>query len=407
MTSHPIQYQGPWFRLMAQHPTIRPHVFFCCDHGQRPTVDRDFKTKFAWSRDITAGYSHEYVPSIHPSASPYGFWHLTNPGLWTRLRKEAFDALLVVGWSHASFWIAMAAARAKHIPILMRGESGLDSWQRRSVWKQAARKIVMRPLFQSIDAFLAIGSDNADLYRAYDVPEEKVFSSPYAVDNEYFTTLADAVRPKRLELRRQLGVADDRPIVVASGKLIARKAPLDLLRAFALARRSTQAKLIYLGDGPLRGELESEVRAAGLDADVTITGFVQQEELADVYVASDLFAHPSHFESWGLVLNEAMLFGLPTICTDGASAHRDLVVEGVTGDVYPRGNIEALAKLLEQRLAAPHDLRRMGDAARDRVRDWSLARTVESVANALDYVHSRRRGAESQSETHQARQASR
>ena len=83
VASHPIQYLGIYFRLLHQHPDVDVNVFFCCDHGQQASLDRDFATTFAWETPITAGYPHEYIRSLHPRPSPYGFFSLVNPALLT------------------------------------------------------------------------------------------------------------------------------------------------------------------------------------------------------------------------------------------------------------------------------------------------------------------------------------
>jgi glycosyltransferase involved in cell wall biosynthesis len=384
VTSHPIQYQGPLFRAMARRMDVT--VLFCCDHGQRPSFDREFNTTFAWSQPITEGYAHEYVPSIHPRPAPYGFFPLTNPGLWTRLTRARFDAVMLVGWGFASCWIAAAAARAHGLKVLLRGESGLDSHAPRSTLRSVARRGALELLFRNVDAFLSIGTHNAELYRSYGVDDSRIFLTPYAVDNDFFLARAAEAAGQRKELRASLGVDDERPIVLTSGKLTERKAPLDLLRAFIQARREVVAKLAYLGDGPLRARVEAEARQAGIADDVIITGFRDQHQLPAVYTAADLFAFPTHFETWGLVANEAMLCGLPVVCSDRVPAHRDLITSGETGDVFPARDIGALAAILARRLADPARLRVMGDAARDRVRGWNLERCVEGTLRALEQV---------------------
>jgi len=386
VTSHPIQYQGPLWRRIHEHPDIELTALFCCDHGQKPTHDRDFNTTFSWERPITEGYPHEFIPSVHPHPSPYGFWPLTNPKLWTRLTRDDFDAVLLIGWAFASCWLALGAARAHGLKVLLRGESGVEGYHERPPWKSKVRDIALEAIFRSVDAFLTIGSRNAELYRAFGVPDEKLFLTPYAVDNAYFLAKADELASRRSELRSALGVNDDRPIVMTSGKLIERKAPLDLLRAFAEVRPKRPSKLVFLGDGPLRGEVETEARRAGVADDVLVTGFKDQGVLGEVYGAADLFAFPTRFETWGLVLNEAMLFGLPAICTDRVPGADDLIVAGESGHVYPAGDVAALARLLDEYLADPGRLRSMGQAALEKIRHWDLDRDVEGVAAALDYV---------------------
>ncbi len=386
VTSHPIQYQGPLFRALAADPSVELTVFFCCDHGQKPTFDREFNTTFAWERAVTEGYEHAFVPSIHPRPAPYGFFPLSNPKLWSLLTRERFDAVMLVGWGFASCWIALAAARAHGLAVLLRGESGEDAYVTRSKTRAAVRRLVLSSLFRNVDAFLSIGSYNADLYRAFGIPDERIFLTPYAVDNNYFLEQAASVRPHRRELRSKLGVDDERAIILTSGKLYPRKAPLDLLKAFVEVRKNVPAKLVYLGDGPQRTSVEQAAAAAGIADDVLVTGFRNQTELAGVYGAADLFAFPTHFETWGLVVNEAMLFGLPVVCTDRVPAHRDLITPEETGSVFPVGDIKALAEILTSHIRDPEGLRRMGALAKARVRDWNLERCVEGVVAALAHT---------------------
>lgn len=372
--------------MLAAHPAVELTVFFCCDHGQRATLDVDFGTRFAWERSLTSGYAHEYIPSIHPQPDPYGFWRLTNPSLWARLTRSGFDAVMPVGWGFASCWLAVAAAKAHDLRLLLRAESHLASWGPRPAWKSVARRAVLSALFRQVDAFLSIGTRNTELYRAHGVPDDRIFLTPYAVDNDFFLAHAARLEPRRVELRAALGVQDDRPIIVSSGKLIERKAPLDVLRAFAMVRRHIPAMLVFAGDGVLRSSVEALALATGVADDVRITGFKQQHELCEAYAAADLFAFPSHFETWGLVLNEAMLFGLPAICTDQVPAHADLVVAGETGEVYSAGDVSRLSEIMEAWLVDRAGTRRMGCQARARVKEWSLERGVQGVVDALASV---------------------
>jgi glycosyltransferase involved in cell wall biosynthesis len=359
---------------------------FACRHGQVDSYDTEFNATFRWKRPLTEGYRHEFLPGVHPRPSPRGFWRLTNPVLWKRIDLENFDVVLTWGWGYASAWLAVAAASAHRVRVLLLGESHDGSLAPRPPWKDVARRMILAQLFRQVDAFLAIGSRNREFYRSFGVPEERIFLAPYAVDNAFFTEYCDRLLPRRAELRRALGVEDGRPIIVCSGKLIERKAPLDLLRAFARVREEVPAKLVFLGDGRLRGALQSLSRELDVAEDVYITGFRQQDNMCEIYVAADLMVFPSHFETWGLVLNEAMLFGLPVICSSGVTAHQDLVLEGTTGNVYPLGDIPRLSALLRERLLDGEKTRAMGVKARERIQQWGFEQSVAATADAVRYV---------------------
>lgn len=389
VTSHPIQYQAPWFRMLARHPDVDLTVFFCSRHGVDSSYDPGFDATFAWSEPLTSGYPHEFIPSVRSNES-LTFWSLTNPQLWSRLRSGDFDAVMPVGWGFASCWLSMAAARSAGVKILLRAESHEGAYGGRSEVKRQVRRRVLGELFRHVDAFLTIGSLNTAFYRSFGIADHRLFLTPYAVDNAFFLEHASRLAPRRADLREKLGVSDDRPIVVASGKLIERKAPMDLVRAFGRVRPRHSAKLVFLGDGPLRHEVTEAARREGILEDVVITGFRQQAEMCEVFAAADLFVFPSHFETWGLVLNESMLFGLPPVCSDGVSAHHDLIIPGETGDVYAAGDVDALSDVLEARLGDASTRRRMGEAARERVLSWNLERCVDGVVRALHAVASQR-----------------
>ncbi|MFC1641296.1 glycosyltransferase [Myxococcota bacterium] len=386
VASHPIQYMAPWYCALAADPAVELTVFFASQHGQQEDHDAGFGTAFRWARPLTEGYRHEFLPGVHPRSGPYGFWHLTNPSLWQRIHATRFDAVVAPGWAFASAWLSIAAARAHGVRVLLRGESHDGSQAPRPLWKRTARRAILGGLFRHVDAFLAIGSRNAEFYRSFGVPSERIYTTPYAVDNAFFSARRERLLPRRQELRRALGVEDERPVIVCSGKLIERKAPLDLVRAFARVRSEVPSKLVFLGEGPLRSSVEALSSDLGIRDDVHVTGFRQQDAMCDVYVASDLMVFPSHFDTWGLVLNEGMLFGLPVVCSSGVTSHYDLVLEGRTGHVYTAGDINALSAVLQQRLVDANGTRKMGESARQRVLGWGYERGVQATVEALRYV---------------------
>jgi glycosyltransferase involved in cell wall biosynthesis len=268
----------------------------------------------------------------------------------------------------------------------MWGDTHAGSYSPRPFWKRAARKVILGNLFRQTAAALAISSPSAAFYRAFGVPNDHIFLVPYAVDNDFFTEQRERLLPARQELRRALGVVDSRPIIVSSGKLLDRKAPLDLLHAFAAVRKEVCSKLVYLGDGELRHDVENLARELGINEDVHITGFQQQDSMCKIYTAADVMVFPSHFDVWGVVVNEGMLFDLAIICSNGVGAHSDLIVEGETGQVYPAGNVAELARVLRIRLLDSEGSLRMGKKGRQRVLAWNFNRGVESTVKALNCV---------------------
>ena len=102
--------------------------------------------------------------------------------------------------------------------------------------------------------------------------------------------------------------------------------------------------------------------------------------------AADVFVLPSAFETWGLVVNEAMASALPVIVSDGAAAARDLVVPGENGFTYRAGDIGCLSDHLTELLADGTRRRTMGARGQAMVRGWDPASCVSGIVEAVQYA---------------------
>ena len=160
---------------------------------------------------------------------------------------------------------------------------------------------------------------------------------------------------------------------------------MDLLDAFARAN-IPNSYLVFAGDGPERSNLERRATELGLADRVRFLGFLNQSQLPPAYCAADLFVLPSLFEPFGLVVNEAMLCGLPVAVSDRVGARFDLVRPDENGYVFPAGDVEALAAILRQILPDPEKMARMGAAARRRMEAWSPREYVDGVVRAVNLV---------------------
>lgn len=169
------------------------------------------------------------------------------------------------------------------------------------------------------------------------------------------------------ELRRQLGFAPGETVLAYVGRLAAEKNLELLLAAWEQLPNRRNCRLLLVGDGPLRGELERRA-----DGRVVFAGYRHGEELARMYAAADLFVFPSVTETFGNVLLEAMASGLPAVGFR-APGPLDLIREGETGRLVPETSAAALAAVLAELLNDPAQLRAMGRQARSfaETQGWS------------------------------------
>lgn len=379
VTSHPIQYQAPLFRELAKRPDVDLTVFFCSDHGVTEQVDPGFGRSFKWDVPLLDGYRHEFVPNVARHPGPTGFFGEINPALVGKLARGKFDAVLVHGYAFASCWLAGAGAKLGGAKLLLRGESHL--LEPRPRWKRFAKRLLLGPAFRFVDACLPIGSLNYEYYRSYGVSPLKLIYAPYTVDNDFFAREADRWRPRRNEVRRELGLPEDAAVALFSAKLLPKKRPLDLLKALEATRTAPAIRALFVGDGPLRSECEAFARTR-LAGRVAFAGFRNQTDLPRLYAAADVLVLPSDVEPWGLVLNEAMAAGLPVIASAVVGAAADLVRPGETGEMFRLGDIAALAGALDK-VCEPATAARLSAGARARIARWSIRETADGIARAL------------------------
>ncbi len=384
VATHPVQYQVPWYRSLAGREEVDLIVYFALlpDPEQQGV---GFGVDFAWDVPLLDGYPWKALENTARQPSLDGFFASRTPGVGEALARARPDAVVLGGWNALPLLQALCACRRLEIPCLVRGESsGLG---RRPRWIRA----VHRRLLTRFDACLAIGESNRKFYLRSGVPPERIFSAPYFVDNERFAAQAAKRMPERSSIRAGWGIAPEEVCFLFAGKLVPKKRVLDFLAACGTARRSDpRIRALVVGTG----EMDAAARsfAAHHESGARFAGFLNQTEISRAYVAADCLVLPSDFgETWGLVVNEAMVHGLPAIVSDRVGCGPDLVIDGKTGRIFPFGDTEALARTLLAMSADAAGRVEMGRRARAQVASYSAERAVKGTLQAVAHVTGERR----------------
>ena len=176
----------------------------------------------------------------------------------------------------------------------------------------------------------------------------------------------------RAEARMNLGAAANERILLYVGRIAQEKNLGTLFEAVALAfRDDPRLRLWLVGDGPFREEARAMVRALGIGDRVKFVGFVSREEVDPYYAAADLFVFTSVTETQGLVVQEAMAFGLPAIVATGGGAGAS-VEQGVNGFVV-KNEAEEVARHIRLVLDDERLYAQLSESARDSVRGYTTA----------------------------------
>ena len=388
LTTHPIQYQVPLWQALANDGRVPFQVWYLTHHAVQTSHDAEFGKAFAWDLDMLGGYPHRQL-QVAAGATPTTFHRCrVTESLATLLRQAGARAVWVQGWQVQAYWQAVWAAKQAGCEVWLRGESnGLApvSW-----WKRPLKRFLLGQFFRRVDRFLCIGTANRRFYQQFGVPESRLHSAPYAVDNERFARQAAEARKQRAEIRKQWGIPEDALCALFCGKFIPKKRPMDLVAAASqLMQAGRKVHLLFVGAGELGGELRAACQVV-FDAEsansqpltlssqlpaASFIGFLNQKEISRAYVAADCLVLPSdHGETWGLVANEAMASGLPCVISDYCGCAEDLGSIH-PNQIFPCGDTAALADRLA-RLVQPVERPR---AAFGALANYTFARSVQTV----------------------------
>ena len=387
VVSHPIQYQAPLLRRIAQEPDIDLTVLFGSSFSVRGYKDEGFGVEVAWDTPLLEGYRSEFLPSLRDTGGITSTSPISH-GIYRRLRtpdgSPAFDALWVHGYSSINALQAILAANALGIPVLLRAESWLAD-RSRSPLKLFAKSLFLRTLSHFITATLPIGTVNAAYWTHYFGPDFPQFLMPYAVDNAWFAQRAASSAASEPTLRAQLRLEPNRPIILFASKLQTRKHCDHLVQAYKnlLGQLPADPYLIIVGDGEERANLEQQ--CAGLEG-VRFTGFQNQSALPAYFRLASVFVLPSRHEPWGLIVNESMAAGCPVIVSTDVGSGPDLITNGHEGFIYPVADIPALTTALAQVLTNPETATAMGAAARHRIATWGFDEDIQGLRQALSFT---------------------
>jgi glycosyltransferase involved in cell wall biosynthesis len=357
VASHPVQYYAPLFRALAAQMDLT--VFYA--HRATPTdqARAGFGVGFNWDVDLLSGYAYEFLQNVAPKPGLDHFTGVDTPEIGRRLRAGRFDAVLLMGWYLKCFHQALWAAKRLRIPVMVRGDSHLDT--PRAAWKRWAKEMVYPIFLHRFDGALVVGERNRAYWRHYGYPESRMFDAPHCVDNDWFAVRAtDAARACA---RARLGIAEDTKVALFAGKLVAFKRPLDLIAAAELLKeQGFNIEVLVAGSGPLEPELKVVARKAGVP--LHMLGFCNQSEMPGAYAASDTLVLPSDGrETWGLVANEALACGRPILISDAVGCAPDMAAHLGERVVFPMGDISALATSLRQVIVNPIDRTRIATTA--------------------------------------------
>lgn len=287
-----------------------------------------------------------------------------NFDVWARLRELRPGAVVTNGYG-ATDLIAFTYAVIHRIPHVSHTDGTLESEARLGFLHRIVRRVVST----HTSTYIGPGAGSTRLYLSWGIPNENIFVSQLAVDNNKYA-------------HTTISPCHD---LVFSGRLTETKNPLFVVRIAAEAARRVgrPVSVRFIGDGPLRSDVEQLARE--MSVPVTLCGFVQQDDLPAAYAGASVFVMPTKWDPWGLVVNEAAAAGLPLLVSDNAGAGEELVITNVNGARLPLVEsqwVEALIPLLQNATLREQ----FGEASRAIVAPYSWQESARGYSAALAHA---------------------
>ena len=363
ITTHPIQYQVPLFKEINKIKKFNSYVFYGCDQGiNRNKLDKDFNKKFSWNISMLSGYKFFFAKNN----SNYNSWLLRFPNLYRELDKIHCNSILILGWNKIVYLQAILYAIRKKIPLILRAENNLNS--EKNIIIKILKKMIFPILFSIFDKILYIGKLNKYFYLFYGVKKSKLIYAPYFVDNNFF--YKNKKRHKYFN-------------ILYIGKFIHRKNPFDILKVAEMLKNYKNIKFILVGDGPLLQKCIEWAKEKSIN-NVRFEGFKNQLQIRKIYSNGDILINSSNFETWGLVVNEAMLSGLPCIVTSNTGCSPDLIKKNKTGYLYQAGDLTALKKYILKIYNNKKKYLQMSFEAKNYIKKNNVKKTVLAISSSIN-----------------------
>ena len=272
---------------------------------------------YAWQLETGATAFERFVVlkgKVYEKSSPVDIWF----GINSALERIKPDAVAICGYSSCDAWSALTWCKLHRRGAILMCASKYDDAPR-VPWREWLKGRFVR----QYDAALCSGTPQRTYLERFGMLPEQIHDGAGVIDNDYFYQRAEQARRDPAAHRSLPGLELPGSFFLVSARFIQCKNLDGLLRAYAQYRRRFDHgdrshapwRLVIVGDGPERGALEHLVNSRIIQG-VSFPGFIQIEKLPIYYGLASAFILPSHKDTWGLVVNEAMAAGLPVLVSN-------------------------------------------------------------------------------------------
>jgi glycosyltransferase involved in cell wall biosynthesis len=374
ITTHPIQYYAPIFKLLHQRNLIAIKVFYTLGQ-QQAGYDPGFGKNIEWDIPLLDGYNYEWIKNTSEAPGSHHPKGIINPELVSQINQFHPTAILVFGWNYTSHLNIIRHFKNK-IPVYFRGDSTLLDTI--NPFKDILKTLYLKWIYKHIDHAFYVGTQNKAYFKKYGLKDHQLSFAPHAIDNERFSVNRSVEANK---LRDKLGINKDDTLITFAGKFEAKKAPMLLLAAF-IKLNKPNLHLLFTGNGKLEQSLKQMASGRG---NIHFLDFQNQTDMPVIYQACDVFCLPSAGpgETWGLAINEAMACNKAILVSDKVGGAIDMVKENYNGAIFKSNNEKSLADALVELTPSKRVLQEHGKNSGILIQKWNFTAIAAAIENKL------------------------
>ena len=376
VTTHPIQYYAPLFKLLALEIELK--VFYTWGKDSLEKYDPGFGKKVQWDIPLLEGYDYQYLENTSVKPGSHHFKGVKNPKIIKDILDYNPNAIMVIGWRYDSHLKVLRYFRGK-IPLYFRGDSTLlDNYQIGFLGsiKNSLRRFFLIWIYSHVDKVFYVGTESKLYFKWALIKESQLIFSPHSIDNtRYIVDYSN----KSKELRASLCIPSLARVLLFAGKFEIKKNPLLLLNSF-LKATTENIHLVFIGNGEEENKLKRLANESSKSSFIHFIDFQNQSLMPIWYQMTDVFCLSSKGpgETWGLAVNEAMASGKAIMVSDKVGCAKDLVITGINGWTFESGNQYELQQIIEN-LPSKDALKTMGEQNKMIIDNWSIEETAAKI----------------------------
>ena len=233
--------------------------------------------------------------------------------------------------------------------------------------------IVKRFLVSHASACLASGENAKKYFLKYGAKEDRIFTHTFSTLHDGDIMKLPPNSSEKADIRKRLGLPTDKFICIAVGRFIPLKRYAELITEWRNMPKSYI--LLLIGSGSEEQRYRTIIKEHGIN-NVIIEKFHPKDELFEYYKAADVFVHPTSYDVWGLVINEAFACGLPAVASDHCIAALELIKDGENGCKVPMGDDKLMCDKVLKICADESFKAKMSGSALETIKHY----TIENMA---------------------------